>query len=90
MTGTGTNMIFAGQATKYAFYFASLLFSCNFSIPSLDGSKISTLIFIFIFRLFPKSGGISYAAWFGFAFPLMVVLLLVGWVYLLVLFLGTK
>ncbi|XP_065054979.1 solute carrier family 13 member 2-like [Rhopilema esculentum] len=56
LTGTGTNMIFAGQATK----------------------------------LFPKSGGISYAAWFGFAFPLMVVLLLVGWVYLLVLFLGTK
>lgn len=56
LTGTGTNIIFAGQAL----------------------------------RLFPKSGGVSFASWFAFAFPLMVILLLVAWVYLVILFLGAK
>eukprot|EP00794_Sanderia_malayensis_P014377 gene14377-15875_t len=56
LTGTGTNMIFAGQAKK----------------------------------LFPGSGGVSFSSWFGFAFPLMVVLLVISWAFLVLVFLGFR
>ncbi|KAJ7387108.1 Solute carrier 13 [Desmophyllum pertusum] len=37
--------------------------------------------------LFPRSPGFSFATWFGFAFPQMVVLLFVAWVWIQLLFL---
>ncbi|PFX31726.1 Solute carrier family 13 member 2 [Stylophora pistillata] len=38
--------------------------------------------------LFPKSGGFSFASWFGYAFPQMVILLFVAWIWIQFLFLG--
>lgn len=42
-------------------------------------------------RLFPQNGNvINFASWFGFAFPTMVILLMLAWIWLQVLFLGFK
>lgn len=38
--------------------------------------------------LFPKSGGFRFASWFGYAFPQMVILLFVAWIWIQFLFLG--
>ena len=40
--------------------------------------------------LFPKSPGFSFAMWFGYAFPQMVVLLFVAWIWIQLLFLKFK
>jgi len=37
--------------------------------------------------LFPKSPGFTFAMWFGYAFPQMVVLLFVAWIWIQLLFL---
>ena len=47
-------------------------------------------ITICVFSLFPDSPGFSFAAWFGYAFPQMVILLFVAWMWIQFLFLGFK
>lgn len=43
------------------------------------------------FRIFPQNPNIvNFASWFGFAFPTMVILLLLCWIWLQILFLGFK
>lgn len=42
------------------------------------------------FSLYPDSPGFSFASWFGYAFPQMVILLFVAWIWLQLLFLKTK
>ena len=43
-----------------------------------------------VFSLYPDSPGFSFASWFGYAFPQMVILLFVAWIWLQLLFLKTK
>ena len=40
--------------------------------------------------LFPESPGFSFAMWFGYSFPQMVILLFVAWIWIQLLFLGFK
>ena len=44
----------------------------------------------FFFSIYPDSPGFGFAAWFGYAFPQMVILLFVAWVWLQLLFLKIK
>lgn len=64
------------------------------------GPKIEQILFranafcfffpVHFLSLFPKSPGFSFAMWFGYAFPQMVVLLFVAWIWIQLMFLKFK
>ncbi len=60
-----------------------------FTIVFIFISQFDTFLSFFC-RIFPHSGGVSYSSWFGFAFPLMIVLLLISWAFLVLMFLGPR
>lgn len=50
-----------------------------------------TVFLLLIYRLFPRNGGIiTFASWFGFAFPNMLLMLALAWLWLQFMFLGFK
>ncbi|NXF86985.1 S13A2 protein, partial [Eubucco bourcierii] len=58
-------------------------------IATLTGTTPNLVLQGQVNQIYPKNGNvINFASWFSFAFPTMILLLILSWVWLLILYLG--
>ncbi|KAK3731051.1 hypothetical protein QZH41_019209, partial [Actinostola sp. cb2023] len=88
LTGTAPNLILSGQVSKLVLTVVHI----ELSSKSWDRfcHVVHVCIVVLFYRLFPESPGIGFATWFMYAFPEMLILLFVAWVWLQMLFLGLR
>lgn len=98
LTGTGPNLVLKGQMNQWvpsAMDCVLSVFQYIFQIMYLSNHIFLYVLMLIIFyvslRLFPNNGDvINFASWFGFAFPNMILMLTLAWLWLQFVFMGFK
>ncbi|KAK3731052.1 hypothetical protein QZH41_019211, partial [Actinostola sp. cb2023] len=92
LIGTVPNLILSGQVSKLVLTVVRIevVVVLRESWDRFCHVVHVCIVVLLLYRLFPESPGIGFATWFMYAFPEMLILLFVAWVWLQLLFLGLR